>query len=77
MLAADLLVVCDAPFGRGNIANLHLALDAARAGVRTVLLEEIPIAERDFTGGEATELWEALRQVAEVVGSYDEVAVDA
>jgi iron complex transport system ATP-binding protein len=77
MLAADLLVVCDAPFGRGNIANLHLALGAARAGVRTVLLEEIPIAERDFTGGEATELWGALRQVAEVVGSYDEVAVDA
>jgi hypothetical protein len=45
--------------------------------VRTVLLEQIPIAERDFTDGEATELWAALREVAEVVRSYDEVAVDA
>lgn len=77
MLAADLLVVCDAPFGPGNVANLRLALAAARVGVRTVLLEQIPIAERDFSGGEATELWTALRAVAEVVRSYDEVAVDA
>ena len=77
MLAADLLVVCDAPFGPGNVANLRLALGAARAGVRTVLLEQIPIAERDFTGGEATELWAALREVAEVARSYDEVAADA
>lgn len=77
MLAAEVLVVCDAPFGPGNVANLRLALGAARAGVRTVLLEQIPIAERDFTDGEATELWEALRDVAEVARSYDEVTVDA
>jgi iron complex transport system ATP-binding protein len=77
MLAADVLIVCDAPFGPGNVANLRLAIGAARAGVRTVLLEQIPIAERDFTDGEATELWAALREVAEVVRSYDEVAVDA
>jgi iron complex transport system ATP-binding protein len=77
MLAAEVLVVCDAPFGPGNVANLRLALGAARAGVRTVLLEQIPIAERDFTDGEATELWMALREVAEVARSYDEVAVDA
>lgn len=77
MLAADVLIVCDAPFGPGNVANLRLALGAARVGVRTVLLEQIPIAERDFTDGEATELWAALREVAEVVRSYDEVAADA
>lgn len=77
MLAADLLVVCDAPFGPGNVANLRLALGAARAGVRTVLLEQIPIAERDFTEGEATELWAALREISEIVQGYDEVAVDA
>jgi iron complex transport system ATP-binding protein len=77
MSAADVLIVCDAPFGPGNVVNLRLALGAARAGVRTVLLEQIPIAERDFTDGEATELWTALREVAEVARSYDEVAVDA
>jgi iron complex transport system ATP-binding protein len=76
MAGADLLVVCDAPYGPGNLANLRLALDAARGGVRTVLLEQVPIAERDFTGGRATALWNALREICEVAGGYDEVTVD-
>ena len=76
MEAAHLLVVCDAPFGPGNVENLRLALAAASVGVRTVLLEQEPIAERDFTGGEATELWNALRQVATVARSYEELAVE-
>ena len=76
MEAAHLLVVCDAPFGPGNVENLRLALAAASVGVRTVLLEREPIAERDFTGGEATELWNALRQVATVARSYEELAVE-
>jgi hypothetical protein len=76
MAQADLLVVCDAPFGPGNVDNLAVALEVARAGVRTVLLEEVPIVERDFTGGRATELWTALREVAEVALDYDEVVVD-
>lgn len=75
MLGADLLVVCDAPFGPGNVANLRLALAAARAGVRTFLLERSPIAERDFTGGEATVLWSELRSVATAIGSYEELAL--
>jgi iron complex transport system ATP-binding protein len=77
MEAADLLVVCDAPFGPGNVENLRLALAAASEGVRVVMLEQVPIAERDFTGGEATELWTALRRAATVVGTYDEVALEA
>jgi iron complex transport system ATP-binding protein len=76
MAEADLLVVCDAPYGPGNVENLELALDAARAGVRTVLVETVPVAERDFTGGRATELWDALRQVADVARDYDGVPVD-
>lgn len=75
MEAADLLVVCDAPFGPGNVENLRLALAAATSGVRTVLLEEVPIVHRDFTGGEATELWLALRAVATVVRGYEDVPV--
>jgi len=76
MAEADLLVVCDAPYGRGNLMNLRLALEAARGGVRTVLIEQVPIAERDFTGGEATNLWNGLRAIAEVAGSYEDVTVD-
>ncbi len=72
MADAEVVVVCDAPYGPGNLENLRLALDAATAGIRVLLLEQVPMAERDFTQGRATELWEALREVAEVAGSYDE-----
>ncbi len=76
MARADLLVVCDAPYGPGNLENLVLALEAARAGVRTVVVEEVPIVERDFTEGRATELWLALRGSAEVVSNYLDVVLD-
>ncbi len=73
MTGVDLLVVCDAPFGPGNVENLRLALDAARSGTRTVLLEQIPMSERDFTGGTATGLWRQIRETeaAEVAPSYE------
>jgi iron complex transport system ATP-binding protein len=61
MRAADLLVVCDAPYGPGNVENLRMALSAGASGDRLLVLEQIPIEERDFTGGEATRLWAELR----------------
>jgi iron complex transport system ATP-binding protein len=61
MRAADVVVVCDAPYGPGNVRNLELALRAAEDGVPVLLVEEMPIEERDFTGGRATELWTELR----------------
>jgi iron complex transport system ATP-binding protein len=70
---ARLLVVCDAPFGPGNVDNLRLALAAASQGIRTFLIEQVPIEERDFTGGEAKRLWFLLRDRAEMVGSEDEL----
>ena len=70
---ALLLVVCDAPIGRGNLENVRLALEAVRSGVRTVLIEQVPIRERDFTGGEATGLWRALAAAATIVGSSEEL----
>jgi iron complex transport system ATP-binding protein len=73
MRGADVVVVCDAPYGPGNVANLRLARRAVEAGVRVILLEQVPIAERDFTAGEATRLWNELRERAEVAGSYSEI----
>lgn len=73
MRSAALLVVADAPYGPGNVENLRLALSAADAGVRTVLIEQIPIEERDFTGGVATRLWRDLRDRAGVARSYEDV----
>ncbi len=72
---ADLLVVCDAPYGPGNLANLELALEAARSGTRTVLLEQVAIEERDFTSGRATALWSELRHISQVVKSPEELVL--
>jgi cobalamin transport system ATP-binding protein len=74
--AADMIVMCDPPIGPGNVRNLELALEVAAAGTPVVMLDGIPIAERDFTEGRATGLIDELRSRAIVVSSYAE-AVDA
>jgi iron complex transport system ATP-binding protein len=73
LAGASLLVVCDAPFGPGNLENLRLALEAATRGTRTILVQQIPIEERDFTGGVATNLWHSLGRVATIVDSPDAI----
>jgi iron complex transport system ATP-binding protein len=73
MVEAALVVVCDAPFGPGNVGNLSAAVRAAGRGARIVLLDKVPIRDRDFTGGRATELWGALAERAESSGSYEEL----
>ena len=50
--AADVIVVCDVPFGHGNLGNLEAAV---RAGRPLVLVGDI--AGRDYTGGDAEALW--------------------
>ena len=70
--AADVVVVCDPPVGPGNVRNLELALDAAAAGTPVVLVDAVPIAERDFTGGRATERWNRIRVSATVVRTADD-----
>ena len=77
MEGASVLVVCDAPFGPGNVENLRLALQTASRGVRTLLLEQVPIEERDFTGGEATRLWRSLAERAAVLRSAEEIVSEA
>jgi iron complex transport system ATP-binding protein len=72
MRAADVVIVCDAPFGPGNVQNLQLALEAASEGVATILIEEMPMAERDFTQGLATGLWNELRVRSRVAASVSD-----
>ena len=72
--AAEVVVVCDAPYGPGNVANLRAAAAAQEAGARVIVVEGTGIAERDFTGGEATGLWERLAGRGEVARSYEELA---
>jgi iron complex transport system ATP-binding protein len=66
---ADVIVVCEVPFGRGNVDNL---LVAVRAGRPLVLVGEI--AGRDFAGGAAASYWaEALAGGATQVDDLDGV----
>jgi cobalamin transport system ATP-binding protein len=73
MSAASVLVVCDAPIGPGNEENLRLATRAVEGGVPGVLLEQVPIEERDFTGGSATILWRGLRERCRIARTPEEV----
>ncbi len=68
---ADVVVVCDAPFGRGNVGNLT-ALEGR--GSKVVLVGEMR-AERDLTGGEAVASWDRLLdEGARVVADHAEAA---
>ena len=67
-----MIVVCDPPVGPGNLRNFELALEAAQRGKAVLLLDAVPIAERDFTGGRATELWQQLREGATIAAGYEE-----
>ena len=65
--AADAVVVCEVPFGHGNLGNLTAAV---RSGSHFVLVGAIE--GRDFTGGEAARLWaQALEAGAVVMPNLD------
>ena len=54
--AADYVVVCDMPVGRGNIRNL----EAARSARSLLMLKGRPFEERDHAGGGAADAYAAL-----------------
>jgi iron complex transport system ATP-binding protein len=71
---ADAVVLTSMPVGYGNLLNLKAALAAAESGIPTFVLEDVPIAKRDFTRGEARELMSELRKAgATFVSSQDEL----
>jgi len=53
---AAIVVISSVPFGYGNLSNLEAALEAVKRGIRTYVINEVPIENRDFTGGKATSL---------------------
>ena len=61
-LRSRAVVLTDVPFGRGNLRNLQLALEAQQTGIPVYALATRPIEERDFADGEATSLWHALQE---------------
>ncbi len=60
MQQADILLVTDVPFGRGNIANLELAETAQQTGKQVILLGKTPFSQRDFCEGVALRIFDRL-----------------
>ena len=61
-----IIVVTSVPFGYGNLSNLETVLSAVKRGVRTYVIDEVPIESRDFTSGKATALMEDLRKAGAI-----------
>jgi len=61
MSKANVLVVTPTQFGGGNLRNLDAAAAALEKGMPTILLEDGPIEDRDFTNGKATEYLKKLK----------------
>lgn len=57
---ADVVMVTDLHVGPGNLVNLDAALQALRWGKKVFLYSPTPIAERDHTGGAASEAYRRL-----------------
>jgi iron complex transport system ATP-binding protein len=62
MQKAECIILAGIPFGPGNIGNLECVLEHAQKGSPIIIIDDPDIAERDFTGGEAAELYRQLLQ---------------
>jgi iron complex transport system ATP-binding protein len=58
---ANVVVVTPTQFGEGNLRNLDAAKTALENGIPTILLEDGPIEDRDFTNGKATDYLSNLK----------------
>lgn len=58
MKEAELVVVCDTPFGHGNVSNLAQVAELEDKTV--ILFNNRNITERDYTGGKAKEYWQEI-----------------
>ena len=62
---ADCCIVANVAFGWGNLRNL----ESASVAHHLVLIDDVPIAERDFTDNQASEIYNALRNNAQCTTS--------
>jgi iron complex transport system ATP-binding protein len=61
-----IIVVTSVPFGYGNLSNLETALDGLKRGIKTYVIDEVPIESRDFTAGKATALMLELKRAGAI-----------
>ena len=68
--AAEVVVLCETPFGANNLRNL----EALRGRSRLLTIQTRPFAERDYTGGEAQRLFDGLAPIARCAGPDEALA---
>ncbi|MCH8283707.1 MAG: ABC transporter ATP-binding protein [Chloroflexi bacterium] len=68
--AAEVVVLCETPFGANNLRNL----EALRGRSRLLTIQTRPFAERDYTGGEAQRMFDGLAPIARCAGPEEAVA---
>lgn len=69
---ADITVVTDLPFGSGNLSNLKAVKEMSGFNNQIYLLDKSPIGTRDFTGGEAKEIYQELIEEGAVLFKDEE-----
>lgn len=74
---ADVVVLTSIPFGSGNIRNLDAALYGLENNVPTLVLNESPIALRDFTKGGAEKKMGLLKAKGAVFVETQQALFDA
>jgi len=71
---ANVVVLCNTPFGYGNLKNLEVAERALERNKPLLVFDATRIEERDFTNGEATKRFIALKDKGAImVKSQEEV----
>ncbi len=67
---AGMLVITAVPFGSGNYRNLEAAKEALVNGIPTYIIYEVPIENRDFTNGRASQLMAELKVLGAIFVSH-------
>jgi iron complex transport system ATP-binding protein len=73
ILSSDVVVVANAFFGEGNLLNLKAAKTALDHHIPVILVESTPFSERNFAGREGEELYNSVRERAELVQRPEDV----
>jgi iron complex transport system ATP-binding protein len=64
---AEVCILVNIPFGRGNLKNLEALSLALERSIPVLIIEEQEIGERDFTGGKAAQIYNSLIEKGAIV----------
>lgn len=72
---ADLVLLTDFPVGMGNLRNVEAAEEALDLGKRVIIVDSIPLEERDFSG-RLEDRWIRLRENGAIFAKNEKEALD-